>query len=225
MIHSYERGTLRSSHRKLDRHRQPQYCSVRPHGDIAGRWQGARRRWRELRPSRERGTLRSSHGKLDRHRQPQYCSVFSHGDVALQWQGAGRRLVGLTAPSRARNSTIQHGKLDFHRQPQYCPRSPHGDVAPRWQGARRRWAIPNGELASAELYDPATGTWTVTGSLNTGSVLVTRRHCSPMARCSSQAAGERRSGERRTLRSSHGKLDLHRQPQYCPRRPHGDFAC
>ena len=42
-------------------------------------------------------------------------------------------------------------------------------------------------LASAELYDPASGTWTATGSLATRTRISTRRRCCPTARCSSQA--------------------------------------
>ena len=37
-------------------------------------------------------------------------------------------------------------------------------------------------LSSAELYDPAIGTWTATGSLGTARSF-TRRRCCPMARC------------------------------------------
>ena len=54
--------------------------------------------------------------------------------------------------------------------------------------------LPNGKVlvaggliaaqftASAELYDPATGTWSATGSLNTARA-ITRRRCCPTARC------------------------------------------
>ncbi len=44
-----------------------------------------------------------------------------------------------------------------------------------------------GNLTSAELYDPASGTWTATGSLATRHGMLTRRRCCLMARCSSQA--------------------------------------
>ena len=43
----------------------------------------------------------------------------------------------------------------------------HGDVAAQRQGAGGRGTGTGGALSSAELYDPASGTWTATGSLNT----------------------------------------------------------
>ena len=55
--------------------------------------------------------------------------------------------------------------LDGDWQPRHRTRFSHGDVAAQRQGARRRRCFG---FTSAELYDPASGTWTVTGSLNTG---------------------------------------------------------
>ena len=46
----------------------------------------------------------------------------------------------------------------------------------------------SGALASAELYDPASGTWTATGSAEHRTLLITRRRCCPTARCWSRAA-------------------------------------
>ena len=41
---------------------------------------------------------------------------------------------------------------------------------------------PSDVLSSAELYDPASGTWTATGNLNNARDSITRRHCWPTAR-------------------------------------------
>ena len=73
-----------------------------------------------------------------------------------------------TGASRERG-TLRSGErdLDGHRQPRHRTRYSHGDVAAQRQGARRRRIDDSGYLASAELYDPASGTWTATGSLAT----------------------------------------------------------
>ena len=63
-------------------------------------------------------------------------------------------------------------------------------------------------LASTELYDPASGSWAATGSLNT----------------SAQRPHRDFSRERGTVRSSHWKLDSHRQAQQRTRDAHGNVA-
>ena len=88
----------------------------------------------------------------------------------------------------------------------------HGDVAAQRQGAGGRGYDGIDPLTSAQLCDPASGSWTATGSLNTarsehtatllpnGKVLV--------------AGGESGvSDQRGTVRSSERDLDGHGQPQ------------
>ena len=77
----------------------------------------------------------------------------------------------LTAATLSRErGTLRSGErdLDGHRQPRHRTLCSHGDVAAQRQGARRRrLRLAASLLASAELYDPASGTWTATGSLAT----------------------------------------------------------
>ena len=57
--------------------------------------------------------------------------------------------------------------MDGDRQPRHRTRRSHGDAAALRQGAGGGGSRYGVTLSSAELYDPATGTWTATGSLGT----------------------------------------------------------
>ena len=118
---------------------------------------------------RERGTLRSGERDLDGHRQPRHRTLSSHGDVAAQRQGARRRRIWTSGSlSRARNSTIR--RAGPGRPPAASP--PHAIVTrrrccPTARCSSQADLTAAAHLASAELYDPASGTWTATGSLAT----------------------------------------------------------
>ena len=77
----------------------------------------------------------------------------------------GKVLVagGLTQQRLSRErGTVRSGQRDLecHRQPRHRTLCSHGDVAAQRQGARgRRSWHQRPHLASAELYDPASGTW------------------------------------------------------------------
>ena len=119
---------------------------------------------------RQRGTVRPGERDLDCHGQPQHRTRLSHGDLAAQRQGAGCR--GLIARGFFRErGTIRSGERDLdchHGQSQHRTLLSHGDLAAQRQGAGCRGQdSSNSASASAELYDPASGTWTATGSLNT----------------------------------------------------------
>ena len=118
------------------------------------------------------GTLRSGERDLDDHRQPRYAHASSTRRPCYPMARCSSQAeLSKWLPhllSRARNSTIRRWHLDCHRQSQRRTLRSHGDLAAQRQGARRRrLRPPRGTLVSAELYDPASGTWTATGNLAT----------------------------------------------------------
>ena len=102
----------------------------------------------------------------------------------------------------------------------------HGDVAAQRQGAggRGKWFWQQ-LLTSAELYDPASGSWSATGSLNIAHRCTLRR-CCRTARCwwQQDKIATATFYERGTVRSNQRELECHRQPQHRTRAAHGDIA-
>ncbi len=138
------------------------------HSDVAAQWQGADcgGLWQQL--SGQCGAVRSGQRGVDDDRLAERRTLLSHGDAAAEWQGAGRRrLAGGSSLSSAELVRSGQRDLDSDRQ-RSTPRA-------TWHTAT---LLPNGKVlvaggieaaavsASAELYDPASGTWTTTGSLN-----------------------------------------------------------
>ena len=118
---------------------------------------------------------------MDGHRQSRDGTLISDGDVATQWQGAGGRRTFITDilySAELYDPTIGTGPKPAASP---MPAMSHSDVAAQRQSPRRKGT---GAFLAAELYDPATGTWTTTGSLTTARI-TQRRYC-PTVRCWSQ---------------------------------------
>jgi hypothetical protein len=86
----------------------------------------------------------------------------SHRDCIAKWQSAHRRW---RRELRGRGGTLRSCAGLDSTGALITPRVAHtATLLPR-QSARCRWGVSSGYLASAELYNPATGAWSSTGSL------------------------------------------------------------
>ena len=118
---------------------------------------------------RERGTLRSGERDLDGHRQPRHRTLVTRRRCCPTARCSSQAVITARAISRARNSTIRRAGLG--RPPAASP--PHAIITrrrccPTARCSSQAVLTSQRLLASAELYDPASGTWTATGSLATG---------------------------------------------------------
>ncbi len=166
---------------------------LRAHSHTTDRWPGARPRWfpRRLQHIGQRGNLRSGAGHLVADglhaREPQR----QHDHVATRWSGARHRrrqrrfLRRLERVGQRGNLRSGAGHLVADRFDGHDAVRPQGHAAARRPGARQRGArqagapqrggIGSNTSASAEIYDPALGTWSQTGSM-TADARTAHRH-------------------------------------------------
>ena len=170
---SRQRGTLRSGHRHLEGYRSladargSHTATLLPNGKVlvAG---GSNVTTADLASAElyDPATALGRTGNLATARIAHTATLLPNGKVLVaggQWPFWRSRECG----------TLRSGQRDLDRDGQ--PGQPrgisHGDIAAQRQGSGRRRGFNDEVLASAELYDPTSGTWSATRSLVTAREL------------------------------------------------------
>ena len=164
-----ERGTLQPGERDLDGHGQPQHRTLSSYDDLAAQRPGPGGRGTDLqRRFQERGTLQPGERDLDVPRAAQYRTLYQRRPCCpTAWSWRLRDVIAVSILPRARNSTTRRAGLGRPRAASTPHAISQGDVAAQRHGAGGRGCDNVDPFASAELYDPALGTWSATGGLNT----------------------------------------------------------